>query len=274
VRRAGEVAAALLAAMPLVAMPLIAQPRPAMNAVKHAQATVQAVSIGASSATLLVTLAVDDGWHVSWRNPGETGLPTRFVWNLPAGVRAGRETWPVPVITRSDVGVAHTLEGTVPWLVEFTLDAPSAADRLVSLTLRYGICRDVCIPEQLTVQGVLPGSAAGASPLAAVPPALRARLAVDAAPVPARLNATTGLCLDRLPTGITGRGLEMIAGPDRDLDGAMRIGPSTKAARGPVRVRLPAGARLRQPADTVLLVAGDRGVTLPLDFRAPAPRCR
>lgn len=263
-----------MAAALLAALPLMAQPRPAMNAVKHAQATVQAVSVGATSATLLVTLTVDDGWHVSWRNPGETGLPTRFVWNLPAGVRAGRETWPVPVITRSDVGVAHTLEGTVPWLIEFALDAPAAADRLVSLTLRYGICRDICIAEQLTVQGVLPGRGVGASALGVVPSALRARLATDAAPVPARLRPGAGLCLDRLPVGVSGPGVEMIAGPDRDLDGAVRVGPSTKAPRGAVWVRLPAGARLRQPADTVLLVAGDRGVTLPLDFRAPAPRCR
>jgi hypothetical protein len=274
VRGAGKVAAALLAALPLVAQPLHAQPRPAMNAVKHAQATVQAVSVGATSATLLVTLAVDDGWHVSWRNPGETGLPTRFVWNLPAGVRAGRETWPVPVITRSDVGVAHTLEGTVPWLVEFTLDAPSAVDRLVSLTLRYGICRDVCIPEQLTVQGVLPGNAAGASPLAAVPPALRARLAFDAPPVAARLTATTGLCLDRLPRGVGASGVDMIALPDRALDAALPLTPAARSGAGPVRVRLPATAQLRQPTDTVLLVAGTRGVTVPLDFRAPAPRCR
>ncbi len=266
---------ALLVAVSLAAaMPLVAQPQPSLSAVKHARATLQPVSASATSATLLVTLAVDDGWHVSWRNPGETGLPTRFVWNLPAGVRVRRETWPVPVVTRSDVGVAHTLEGEVPWLIEFALDAPAAVDRLVNLTVRYGICRDVCIPEQLTVQGVLPGSGAGASALGVVPPTLRARLATDAAPVPARLSAAAGLCLDRLPAGVTGRGLEMIAGPDRDLDGAVRIGPSTKAARGAVRVRLPAGARLRQPADTVLLVAGDRGVTLPLDFRAPAPRCR
>jgi len=253
---------------------LAAQPRGALpNAVKHARATLQPVSVSATRATLLVTLAVDDGWHVSWRNPGETGLPTRFTWNLPAGVRLRRERWPVPVVTHTDVGVTHTLEGEVPWLVEFDLDAPAASDRLVSVTVRYGICRDVCISEQQVVQGVLPGSGAGATAVVTVPAMLRRRLAADAAAVPARVGAAGVLCLDRLPPGVVRAGLEMIADSGRSVDGALPVEPGRGVAAGSARVRLPSSARLRGSLDTVLLVGGATGISVPLDFRLPAPRC-
>jgi len=251
-----------------------AQPRGALTATAtHARATVQPISVSATRATLLVRLAVDEGWHVSWRNPGETGLPTRLTWNLPAGVRLRRERWPVPVVTRTDVGITHTLEGEVPWLVEFELDTPAPADRLLSVTVRYGICRDVCIPEQQVVQGVLPGSGARAAALVRVPEALAQRLAVDAAPVSARVMGTV-LCLDRLPPGVTRAGLEMIADSGRSIDGALRVESGVGAAAGAARFTLPSTARLRGVRDTVLLVSGAAAINLPLDFVGPAPRCR
>ena len=46
--------------------------------------------------TVAVRLHPDDGWHTYWRNPGDTGLPTRVDWQLPDGVTAGAIQWPVP----------------------------------------------------------------------------------------------------------------------------------------------------------------------------------
>ena len=44
-----------------------------------------------------VRLAPDPGWHSYWRNPGDTGLPTRITWHLPQGGHAGPIEWPAPV---------------------------------------------------------------------------------------------------------------------------------------------------------------------------------
>jgi thiol:disulfide interchange protein DsbD len=35
-------------------------------------------------------------WHTYWQNPGDSGLPTRLEWELPAGVTAGDIAWPAP----------------------------------------------------------------------------------------------------------------------------------------------------------------------------------
>src|SRR6266566_8520361 len=41
-------------------------------------------------------LAIKPGWHVYWRNPGDSGLPTTIEWSLPRGFSAGDILWPVP----------------------------------------------------------------------------------------------------------------------------------------------------------------------------------
>src|SRR6202007_43184 len=41
-------------------------------------------------------LAIAPGWHVYWRNPGDSGLPTTIDWRLPPGFSAGNIRWPVP----------------------------------------------------------------------------------------------------------------------------------------------------------------------------------
>ena len=41
-------------------------------------------------------LVPDPGWHVYWRNPGDSGLPTQVAWALPDGFQAGDLQWPFP----------------------------------------------------------------------------------------------------------------------------------------------------------------------------------
>src|SRR5690606_38956069 len=38
----------------------------------------------------------DPQWHTYWRNPGDSGLPTRLDWRLPEGFEAGPIRWPAP----------------------------------------------------------------------------------------------------------------------------------------------------------------------------------
>src|SRR5581483_9783456 len=43
-----------------------------------------------------IRLQMQPGWHTYWRNPGDSGLPTKVEWDLPPGVTAGETQWPVP----------------------------------------------------------------------------------------------------------------------------------------------------------------------------------
>src|SRR5215813_7099781 len=43
-----------------------------------------------------VHLKMEPEWHTYWKNPGEAGMATKIVWQLPPGVTAGEARWPVP----------------------------------------------------------------------------------------------------------------------------------------------------------------------------------
>ena len=61
----------------------------------HLVADVVSVSPG-TSFDLGVLLEMEEGWHVYWRNNGDSGGPTRVEWMLPAGFEAGPLRWPAP----------------------------------------------------------------------------------------------------------------------------------------------------------------------------------
>ncbi len=259
------------AALVIAVGSLAAQPRPLIgNGVKHARASIDPIDVRGNRARVLVTLQVDPGWHVSWRNPGETGLPTRLSWSLPVGVRVIDERWPVPVITHTPVGDTHTLEGEVPWIVAFRVDSASSVDRLIGLTLKYGICREVCIPEQLTVQGAL--KARTDARRVVVPTALRARLAAAGGTIAARRRSPTQLCLEQIPLRSGLRLPEVVADSGLGLDAALRLTAGPGRGANHALATIPATAELRQ-GTRVLFVSGTSGVAAVLDFKRQAPRC-
>ena len=45
---------------------------------------------------LALKLAHEKEWHTYWQVPGDSGLPTRIEWQLPAGFTAGPIEWPYP----------------------------------------------------------------------------------------------------------------------------------------------------------------------------------
>ena len=128
----------------------------------------QATSI-APGQTLYVALheKIRAGWHTYWRNPGDAGEPPKLGWTLPSGWAAGDIVWPQP--KRLPVGplMDYGYEGEVYLPVPVTAPKSAAVGKPASLKAAVSIlvCKDVCVPEDATLQLSLPVSAqpAGAS---------------------------------------------------------------------------------------------------------------
>ncbi len=43
-----------------------------------------------------VRFLLEPGWHLYWRNPGDSGTPPMLLWTAPAGVTVGDVEWPAP----------------------------------------------------------------------------------------------------------------------------------------------------------------------------------
>lgn len=110
--------------------------------------------------TLWVALAqeLDEGWHVYWKNPGDSGLPLYLNWSLPAGYEAGEIGYPLP--HRLPLGPLTNFghEGSPTFLVP--IDVPASAEPGTTATFdvvaEWLICLDVCIPESAQLSLTIP----------------------------------------------------------------------------------------------------------------------
>ena len=74
-----------------------------------------------------VLLTPDPGWHLYWKNPGDTGLATRVAWR---GGEAGPLAWPAPTAFDEGGLLTYGYGGSVLLSSEIAL-APGAAPRQI-----------------------------------------------------------------------------------------------------------------------------------------------
>ena len=108
--------------------------------------------------TAAVRLQVPPGWHVYWRNPGDSGQATRLHWELPAGLSAGPIQWPTPRLHQQGPLVDYVLAGDVWLLVELSPARALGEARSLRLSVDadWLVCQDECIPEKAALQLVVP----------------------------------------------------------------------------------------------------------------------
>jgi thiol:disulfide interchange protein DsbD len=98
-----------------------------------------------------------DGWHVYWRNPGDAGLPPEADWRQ-GGDLVGEFIWPVPHELEVIPGELMDYGYEDRLVLPFSVTVPAVAAAAVSLegTLRYLICKEICIPEEAEFSLELP----------------------------------------------------------------------------------------------------------------------
>jgi thiol:disulfide interchange protein len=105
-------------------------------------------------------LRPEPGWHVYWRNPGDSGIPTRLEWTLPEGVVASEIQWPYPhpesLGELTNYGYAE--ETLHP--VTITIEPADAGDTVTLLAKASWLaCKDICVPGAADLELTLPFTA-------------------------------------------------------------------------------------------------------------------
>ncbi len=96
-----------------------------------------------------VRFVLEDGWHVYWRNPGDSGDAPRVTWTLPPGLSAGDLEWPIP--ERIDAGPLTDFGYEGSTLLTTRLHVPpdlgNASTVDVGAEVRWLVCNpERCIP--------------------------------------------------------------------------------------------------------------------------------
>ena len=139
-------------------------------------------------AEIALRLKIIDHWHTYWQNPGDSGLPTRLTWSLPAGYSTGPIQWPYPKKLPLGPLMNFGYEGEVLHQVQLNVPATAKAGEQITLRAKaeWLVCSDVCIPENADLELTLPVVAADAR----VDPRWTDAFATANAALPKPLNAS------------------------------------------------------------------------------------
>jgi thiol:disulfide interchange protein DsbD len=146
--RAGVVALAAVSFAPAGAL--------AQSAAKNVQAELvssRAVIGPGETFTIALRQQIADGWHTYWRNPGDSGEPTKLDWSTPAGFTVAPNEWPAPEIYRLGPITGFVYSGTV--LLPISVTAPKTLRPGQPVELKahatWLVCSEICIPEESEV---------------------------------------------------------------------------------------------------------------------------
>ncbi|MCS6803577.1 MAG: protein-disulfide reductase DsbD family protein [Acidobacteriota bacterium] len=127
-------------------------------------ADVAAIQPG-KSFTVGVLLRMKPGWHVYWKNPGDSGLPTLVEFKVPQGFVLGPLQWPIP--TRFDQPgniVGYGYSDSVLFIAKVL--APKTVSLGSTIRIQAKVewlsCEQVCIPGKANLSLTLPVSKAAA----------------------------------------------------------------------------------------------------------------
>ncbi|MCO5143962.1 MAG: thioredoxin family protein [Oligoflexia bacterium] len=112
----------------------------------------KALTIGGSS-WLGIRLVMEDHWHTYWKNPGDSGLPTRVEWHLPKDWKISEPHFAIPKRIPLGPIVNFGYEGET--LIGFKVDIPGQAEASseeISANVSWLVCKEECIPESLTLK--------------------------------------------------------------------------------------------------------------------------
>jgi thiol:disulfide interchange protein DsbD len=144
-----------------LAAPVLVLAAPSEAATEHVKARlVSGHAAVAPGQTFTVALEqnIQPHWHTYWLNPGDSGQATTLDWQ---GAQAGPIQWPTPSIQAIGPIVNYGYEGRPALLMDLTVpaDAKPGARFKPTAEVRWLVCKDVCIPEQVTLGLDLPVAA-------------------------------------------------------------------------------------------------------------------
>jgi DsbC/DsbD-like thiol-disulfide interchange protein len=101
---------------------------------------------------------LENGWHIYWINPGDSGEPPRVKWQLPAGVTAGTLQWPAPRRLGTPSIVDFGYQDAVTLIAPMRVDSSFASRQPVSIIaqVKVLVCREMCIPGNAQLSLTLP----------------------------------------------------------------------------------------------------------------------
>jgi DsbC/DsbD-like thiol-disulfide interchange protein len=105
-----------------------------------------------------VQLRMDKGWKTYWRNPGDSGVPPSFDFAGSTNLKQAEVLYPAPHRFADANGVAIGYDDEVVFPVKLTPERDGEPIEL-KLAFNYGLCKTLCVPNDVSLGLALPADA-------------------------------------------------------------------------------------------------------------------
>jgi DsbC/DsbD-like thiol-disulfide interchange protein len=108
-----------------------------------------------------ITISPPPEWHIYWKNPGDSGLPTKVKWAFPPNFSAGDLQFPLPqkFVLPGNI-IAYGYDAPTTFLATITppKDLKPGDTATIAATASWLCCKEECVPGQQKFQLALPVS--------------------------------------------------------------------------------------------------------------------
>ena len=113
---------------------------------------VEKKALHAGTNTLGLHFIIQEGWHLYWKNPGDTGLAPEVVWKKQDGIKISSFKWPYPerINIGSTANYGYKKELLLPFSV--TISNSFSGKKLALRGMAsWLVCKDSCIKEETPI---------------------------------------------------------------------------------------------------------------------------
>jgi DsbC/DsbD-like thiol-disulfide interchange protein len=94
-----------------------------------------------------ILIDLEKDWHIYWRNPGDSGMPTAVNFDVPEGISISEIEWPVPKVFKYEGLASFGYEKQVLLIAQLNIPENFESNSvLITTKVKSLICKDVCIP--------------------------------------------------------------------------------------------------------------------------------
>ncbi len=95
--------------------------------------------------SIAIHFDIEPGWHLYWKNPGDTGAPMAIDLDLPEGLVAGDVRWPAPRRYLHAGLLDYIHEDELTLVIPIHVESPPASPAEMSVDLEWLVCKDMCL---------------------------------------------------------------------------------------------------------------------------------
>ena len=100
---------------------------------------------------LIVKFDLEKNWHTYWKNPGDSGEPASFEWDLPEGFEISEALWPTPELIPYPPLTTFGYTDQLELLFKLSLPEGVKENSVIEVSSKWLVCADVCIPQEGSV---------------------------------------------------------------------------------------------------------------------------